>query len=620
LEETVTGQKVKHSSLSKIIKLTLAMGLFAVAACQSNTQYRSAPRLSLDGSQISMLEKSVITGTVPRAQSNKPSPRVAAKAQPQIPESTQREQLATQQTNTMFAANAAAGILPETRNSAADNSAQSSSTNTKSGNDSESSLVSALTPPPNLIANGFDSDEDEDEDAALVEESAVDEEKEALDADSARSPEEMAELLLNTGIEGQFALCEGSVYMEDWQGIFENQFITANRHRYKKASQLKKALEEARAEEYTRLLMPTLPNLDFDYPVVINGDVIKWIQYFQTRGRKAFVTWLRRAEDIIPQSVPVLEKYGLPKDLIYLAMIESGFNNRALSSARAAGTWQFMRATGRSFGLKQNDYVDERRDPEKSTVAAARYLTYLYTLFGDWHLAAASYNAGEGRVARSMRGQKESSFFALSAARRLPNETRNYVPKLIAAMIISKNPSRFGFEVSEGSRAVRTRSLALEKSIRLPDLAAAIEVDQKVLENLNPELRLGITPPGSAAAPYLLRVPESSYATAIAAVDNLPQAPRTFYVAARVKKRESVSQFAGRYGITLATLLKANPGIRPNARLSKGQSLKIPVALGSGQYERLTRDERSSKRKLRASASKRSRSVKYATRRSKRGD
>lgn len=615
----MTGQKEQNSSLSKIIKLTLAMGLFAVAACQSHTQHRPAPRLSLDSTQISMLEKSVITGTVPRVQTNRTPARAVAKPQPKTPDNSQRDQLAGQQATTLLSSNSAAGMLPEGRNTATSNTTSSNSASAKPSDTTGETIIAALTQPNPQFENSFDSDE-EDEDSALVEESAVDAEKEALDADSARSPEEMAELLLNTGIEGQFALCEGSVYMEDWQGIFENQFLTANRHRYKKASQLRKALEDARTDEYTKLLMPTLPNLDFDYPVVINGDVIKWIQYFQTRGRKGFVTWLRRAEDIIPQSVPVLEKYGLPKDLIYLAMIESGFNNRALSSARAAGTWQFMRATGRSFGLKQNDYVDERRDPEKSTIAAARYLTYLYTLFGDWHLAAASYNAGEGRVARSMRGQKETSFFALSAARRLPNETRNYVPKLIAAMIISKNPSRFGFEVSEGSRAVRTRSLALEKSIRLPDLAASIEVDPKVLENLNPELRLGITPPGTGTAPYLLRVPESSYASAIAAVDALPQAPRTFYVAARVKKRESVGQFAGRYGITLATLLKANPGIRPNARLSKGQSLKIPVALGSGQYERLTRDERSSKRKLRASAGKRSRSVKFATRRSKRGD
>lgn len=603
----VTGPHFKSPAKSRMAKITLAFGLFAVAACQSTQNYPSRPRLSLDGSQLSMLENTVITGQVPRASRGEMSwqPVHTPTVQNSAPQN--REHLADPGARTLLTPKA------ELSNTVENSGGVAKTNTTKSVTESSENPVKMA-----LVDSELNEDDSEaDEESALVEESNIDEEKEALDADSAKSPEEMAQLLQNVGIEGQFALCEGSIYMEEWQDIFDSQFYAANKNRFKKSAQLKRALEEARSEEFTKLLLPTLSNLNFDYPVVINQDVIKWIQYFQTRGRRAFVTWLRRAEDILPQTTAVLEKHGLPQDLIYLAMIESGFNNRALSSARAAGPWQFMRATGRNFGLKQNDYVDERRDPEKSTVAAARYLTYLYTLFGDWHLAAASYNAGEGRVSKGMRGQRDRSFFALSAAKRLPNETRNYVPKLIAAMIISKNPSRFGFEVSEGSRALRTRMLGLEKSIRITDLATAIEVDHKVLENLNPELRLGITPPGKEDAPYLLRVPESSYAAAIASVDTLPQAPRTYHVAARVKRRESVSQFAGRYGITLSTLLKANPGIRPNARLSKGQSLMIPVALGSGQYERLTRDEKSSKRKSRLSSNgKRSRSVKMATRRS----
>ncbi len=608
---TVTDTKFKSHTTGRFARLSLALGLFSVAACQSNENFRPAPRLSLDGSQLSMLENTVISGQIPRATQGNQFARNNTNSASIAKEFKQRDQLTSPTARPLITAPGNVAIQGEDGNLTA-----TSNANTKSSQINTTTSIQEGTLNTALGDSELSEDEYDDEDSALVEESAVDEEKEALDADSARSPEEMAQLLQNSGIEGHFALCDGSIYMEEWQNIFDSQFLAANKNNFKKASHLRKALEAARSEEYTKLLLPTLSNLNFDYPVVINEDVIKWIQYFQTRGRKAFVTWLRRAEDIIPQTVPVLEKHGLPQDLIYLAMIESGFNNKALSSARAAGPWQFMRATGRMYNLKQNDYVDERRDPEKSTIAAARYLTYLYTLFGDWHLAAASYNAGEGRVAKSRRGQKEQSFFALSAAKRLPNETRNYVPKLIAAMIISKNPGRFGFEVSEGSRAVRTRSLALEKSIRLNDLATAIEVDPKVLETLNPELRLGITPPGSSANPYLVRVPESSYATAFAAVEALPQAPRTHNVAARVKKRENVGQFAGRYGITLATLLKANPGIRPNARLSKGQSLLIPVALGSGQYERLTGDEKGSKRKSRASASRRSRSVKVATRRS----
>lgn len=611
----MTGIHKKLRISSQLANLSLALGLFGAVACQSNGHFRASPRLSLDGSQLSMLENTVIRGPIPRAGAQ-PSNSVRSLTDNSA-DSKLRNQIASpiprplvssehlQGKNSVVQGDAA--FAPGRTNSFAAN--QNGFSNSSAGIDLKSTIARA-----EVQKDSFEEEEDE-ESTALVDESEKDAEKEALDADSARSPEEVAELLHSNGIEGQFALCEGSIYMDEWQRIFDSQFVAANKHRFKKASRMRKALEEARSEEYTKLLFPTLSNLNFDYPVVINEDVIKWIQYFQTRGRKAFVTWLRRAEDVIPQTIPVLEKHGLPQDLIYLAMIESGFNNRALSSARAAGPWQFMRATGRNFGLKLNDYVDERRDPEKSTIAAARYLTYLYTLFGDWHLATASYNAGEGRVAKGMRGQADQSFFALSAARRLPNETRNYVPKLIAAMIISKNPGRFGFEVSEGSRALRTRSLALEKSIRLADLANAIEVDPKLLESLNPELRLGITPPGTSQSPYIVRVPESAYPTAIAAVDALPRAPHTFHVAARVKKRESIGQFAGRYGITLETLLKANPGIRSNARLSKGQSVMIPVALGTGQYERLTRDDKTSRRKHHATAGK-SRSVKMAARRS----
>ena len=611
----MTGQHKLSPSGSPLAVVSLALGLCTLVACQSAHSYQPRPKLSLDGSQLSMLESSVISGQIPKWGESTETKSQSAKAPIGSGfEVVQRDHLASSKTTALMNKKSNSEISNSTHTSAMIEITNPAGP--ESGVASNSSEISENLIEPNFTQSVVLDDDFEDENSALVEETSVDEEKEALDADSAKSPEEMAQLLQNSGIECQFALCEGSVYMEDWEGIFTNQFTAENAHRFKKSSQLKKALEEARSKEFTKLLLPTLSNLNFDYPVVINQDVIKWIQYFQTRGRRAFVTWLRRAEDIIPQSVPVLEKHGLPQDLIYLAMIESGFNNKALSSARAAGPWQFMRATGRSFGLKQNDYVDERRDPEKSTVAAARYLTYLYTLFGDWHLAAASYNAGEGRVSKGMRGQKDQNFFALSAAKRLPNETRNYVPKLIAAMIISKNPSRFGFEVSEGSRAVRTRMLGLEQSVRISDLASAIAVDRKVLETLNPELRLGITPPSKDSQPYLLRVPESSYPAAIAAVDSLPQAPRTFHVAARVKRRESVGQFAVRYGITLSSLLKANPGVRPNARLRKGQNLMIPVALGSGQYERLTREEKSSKKRSRASSErKRTRSEKVASRR-----
>lgn len=593
------------------LRIILATTLFGAVACQSAGNHSPSSKLSLDGSKLSMLEgtgeiKTPVTrAAVPQASHHELNIESGASGSAEM-KTAQSEKLT---------AHSSRALISSADKGTAEFQSQSQPNSAPKG--AKTFTAESLLKFQAESVNEADASDSDGEETALVDDPEKDEEKEILDADSARSPEEMAQLLQSSGIEGHFALCEGSVYMDEWQRIFDAKFVAENRKRFKSSSKMHKAMVQARSEAYTKLLLPSLSNLDFDYPVVFTEDVIKWVQYFQTRGRKGFVTWLRRAEDVIPQSVPVLEKFGLPKDLIYLAMIESGFNNKATSVARAAGTWQFMRATGRNFGLKLNDYVDERRDPEKSTVAAAKYLTYLYTLFGDWHLASASYNAGEGRVSRAMRGQTQKSFFALSAAKRLPNETRNYVPKLIAAMLISKNPTRFGFEVSEGSRALKTKTLAIQKSIRLSDLASAISVDQKVLESINPELRLGITPAGSEQSPYLLRVPESSFRNASAAVESLPQASRTVQVAARVKKKETVSQFANRYGISLTTLLNANPHIRPNIRLAKGQTLMIPVSLGSGQYERLTRDDKTSRKKGRVATSgrKKNRAGRVASRR-----
>jgi membrane-bound lytic murein transglycosylase D len=447
-----------------------------------------------------------------------------------------------------------------------------------------------------------------DEDSPL-ETGEIDKEKAELDIDSSRSPEELGGLVKESAsgsIEDGFALCEGSVYMEEWSRNFDARWLEENGKRFKRRTALNRALGEARSQEFLKLLFPALGALDFDYPVVITDDVIKWMQYFQTRGRKSFVTWLRRAEDIVPQMLPVLESHGLPKDLIYLAMIESGFNNRALSIARAAGPWQFMRPTGRMYKLTINDFVDERRDPAKATVAAAQYLTNLYAMFGDWHLAAASYNAGEGRVKRALRGLESQDFFSASEARRLPNETRNYVPKLIAAMIISKNPEKFGFDVAAGSRALKWKTVRLEKSVSLAELAQSINVDRSVLENLNPELRVGITPPAALTKRngYQLRVPEASYEAAVAAIDTLPEASRITRVAARVRSSETLANFARRNGLRLASLQAANPGLKASTRLRNGQSVMVPVTLGSGAYEKFADGGKKSNKKFAKKANK----------------
>ena len=188
-----------------------------------------------------------------------------------------------------------------------------------------------------------------------------------------------------------------------------------------------------------------LKNKNFDIPVTINSRVEYWVDYFTGRGRPFFTKYLERSEFFIPYIAPLLKQNGLPEDLVYLSMIESGFNNLARSHAKAVGPWQFISATGKRYGLMVNWWVDERRDIRKSTLAAVEYLRDLYGMFQSWELAAASYNAGEAKVARAIQRFGTKDFWVIAKHRFLRPETRDYVPKIIAAALISKNREQFGF-------------------------------------------------------------------------------------------------------------------------------------------------------------------------------
>ncbi len=443
--------------------------------------------------------------------------------------------------------------------------------------------------------------EEERTEEVIVEEQGItpeDEQSEAVAEDSELSPEDVADTTPKEGpVEQTFALCDDSVYMRQWESDFDRKWLAENSKHYRRAKDKNSALASARSNAFVHLVFPMLADQQSDYPIVVNRDVIRWIEYFQTRGRNAMVTWLKRGQDVVPRAVPILEKNGLPRDLIYLSMIESGFNNRAFSSAAAVGPWQFIRSTGKMYGLRIDDFVDERRDPEIATQAAARYLSDLYASLGDWHLASASYNAGEGRIRKALRRSSDDDFFSLSQAKLLPNETRNYVPKLIAALYIGKNPKTFGFDVEQGSRAIETLSVKLTRSIALKDLANTANLDLKLLENLNPSLRVGISPPPTATRPYFeLRVPAALGNKIDGIVASLPEPSMYQVVQGRIGRRDTVGNFAARLGIPLGEFLKANPRLTKATRLAKGQMVWLPVKLGSGQYDKLTSKQPSGKK------------------------
>ena len=218
---------------------------------------------------------------------------------------------------------------------------------------------------------------------------------------------------------------------------------------------------------------------DYDIPITVNDSVSFWIDYFTGRGRKFFDKYLERSELFVPYIQPILKQYGLPQDLVYLAMIESGFANHAKSSAKAVGPWQFMPFTGRRYGLQVNWWVDERRDTEKATHSAAKYLKDLYTMFDSWELAASAYNAGEMKITRAIQRYGTTDYWSLTRQNFLRRETRDYMPKIMAAAIVSKNRVFFGFPGS-APKPQKGEALApngevvkLEsESLQTPNLAA----------------------------------------------------------------------------------------------------------------------------------------------------
>jgi membrane-bound lytic murein transglycosylase D len=248
-----------------------------------------------------------------------------------------------------------------------------------------------------------------------------------------------------------------------------------------------------------------LKNYYFDIPVVYNDATKKWINYFTGRGRDLYGRYAARAGRYAPVLSKILNDQGLPRDLIYLSMAESGFQNHARSWAKAVGPWQFMPFTGKKFGLDVGFFLDERRDPLKATVAASMYLRDLYEMFGNWELAMAGYNAGEGKIKRAIRRYHTTNFWKLREGRYLKAETKNYVPKIMAMAIIGKNLEAFGFTNIEFDRPLDFEEISVPGNADLYQLAQMLETDFETLKKYNPELVRWQTPPG--VEEYIVRTP-----------------------------------------------------------------------------------------------------------------
>lgn len=249
-------------------------------------------------------------------------------------------------------------------------------------------------------------------------------------------------------------------------------------------------------------------HLIFDFPVTYNARVRKWIRYFQTTGRSSFRRWLERSTRYIPYIHSELRRAGLPTDIAYVAMIESGFSSSAVSHANAMGMWQFIAPTGERYGLSVDWWIDERRDYEKATKAAIGYMSDLFEQFGSWYLVAASYNMGENGVRRLIKRHNTNSFWDLADRGALPEETRNYVPKMLAAMLMAKAPALYGFRDMEFHVPFAFEYYNAPGGTDLINLANHLGVSERSLTELNPELLKGFIP--REVKSHRIRIPKGS--------------------------------------------------------------------------------------------------------------
>jgi membrane-bound lytic murein transglycosylase D len=316
-------------------------------------------------------------------------------------------------------------------------------------------------------------------------------------------------------------------------------------------------------------------------PAELNEKVTEWVEYFQGRGRDHMTVYLSRSSRYLPYMKEVLKSHGLPEDLVYIALIESGFSHKAYSRARAVGYWQFIRGTGKRYGLQQNYYIDERRDFIKSTDAAAMYLKALYNLFGSWYLAIASYNVGENRIKNLVMTYYTRDFWELARQNRLPKETTNYVPKFLAARLIAKHPQKYGFDKVPWQAPLDFKEVVVNnQGVDLKQMAKSLNMPYDELAALNPSYLRGIVP--KSKPEITLRVPShfvddrvqlalKSSGSNISS-DTIADGDGDVY---RIRRGDTLSHIAARFNTTIPALQEAN-NLGRRDMLYPGKKIVIP--------------------------------------------
>ncbi|MEF2146504.1 MAG: LysM peptidoglycan-binding domain-containing protein [Desulfovibrionaceae bacterium] len=364
-------------------------------------------------------------------------------------------------------------------------------------------------------------------------------------------------------------------------------------------------VEEGQLTSHERSILSSQNGIFFDLDMHNTKEVEHFFSYFTHKARGTFEKWLKRSEQHLPMVRAVFTKYGLPQDLILLAFAESGYNVKAYSWAGAGGLWQFMPYTGRKYGLRVDWWIDERRDPYMATDAAARYLKDLYGIFGDWHLALAAYNAGEGKIMRALAGTGATSFFDLAAKNnrlksraRLKRETLQYVPKFIAISKIFQNLETLGFEPVRWTEDPALEHVTVPGGTDLLALAQAGGMKWSEFHALNPAYRRQVSPPKMTTTAHL---PKEKVTAMVAYLNDPGTKPYAGYQVHKVRSGDSWWGISRRYGVPIAVLKKVNN--RSKNTLQPGQRLMIP---GHGkEYEVAAAEaaEKQTKRSKKSSAS-----------------
>jgi membrane-bound lytic murein transglycosylase D len=385
-----------------------------------------------------------------------------------------------------------------------------------------------------------------------------------LDLDPEQNPDQAArmERLLNE-IEEDYRLT-----LISSGTLSSDASITAFRELFSDLKNFKKLKESGLVADFNEA-----DTTNYDIEIEWNDKVENSLIYLQTVARNKFTTYLERSATYLPIMEKIFKDKGLPHDLVYLPLIESGFNASAYSYAKASGFWQFISSTGKIYGLDHNWWFDERRDFVKATEAAASHLKDLYNTFGSWNLALAAYNAGAGRVGREIKRSKTNNFWKLDLAQ----QTKTYVPLYMAATIIAKQPNKYGF-FPEYQQPLDFETIPINKCLSFNSISSKTGIPVSDLEKLNPELLRGVTPPDISN--YPLRIPRGYQETFTSIYNDITAEQAISWAKHKVKKGETVSSIAKKYGISSSTILAAND-LSKGKKLRVGQILTIPLQYSS---------------------------------------